>query len=58
MLKPIDITDELEIIQDSIIQHGGRFFKQEELKRMTVEELLQNIVVRNKISISINYKNK
>lgn len=57
MLQPIDITDELEIIQEAIIHAGGRFFKQAELKRMTVEDLLQNIVVRNKVSININYKN-
>lgn len=56
MLEPIDITNELEIIQEAIIYAGGRFFKQAELKRMSVEDLLQNIVVRNKVSININYK--
>ena len=56
MLEPIDITNEIEIIQEAIIHAGGRFFKQEELKKMTIEELLQNIVVRNKVSINLNYK--
>jgi len=40
MLEPIDITDELEIIQEAILHSGGRFFKQAELKRMTIEDLL------------------
>lgn len=56
MLEPLDLTDELETIQEAIIKAGGRFFKQAELKQMSVEDLLQNIIVRNKVSININYE--
>ena len=56
MLEPIYITKEIEIIQEAILDAGGEFFKTDEFKQMSVYDFLQNIVVRNKVSININYK--
>ncbi len=53
-MKNVDITEQLENIQEEIINAGGRFMKQEEIRYMRIEDLL-NICVCNHIDFSIKY---
>ena len=43
----------LEDLQEAIVEEGGRFMRQSELKKLTVGELLSNIVSPNKIALSV-----
>ena len=49
-----DIIGMLESLQKTIIDAGGRFFYQSELKRMSVEELF-SLCKQNNIKIETNY---
>ena len=55
-MEPINQTvfSVVEAAQEAIIDSGGRFFKQKEIKEMTVEEFLLTIIPNN-IDITINW---
>lgn len=55
MLK--NLNEIIEDIQQAQVDAGGRFMRQEEIKEMTVEELLQ-LLLPNNIEFDIKHKPK
>ena len=49
------VDDIIEDIQIAQIEAGGRFLKQSEIRKMTVEELL-NLLIPNNIYFTIKFK--
>lgn len=47
--------DVIEQMQEVIVAAGGKFYKQHELRKMTIEEFL-DLVIPNSIKVSVKYK--
>lgn len=52
-----DLNEIIEDIQQAQVDAGGRFMRQKEIKRMTVEELLQ-LLLPNNVEFTIKHKPK
>lgn len=55
MEKNKTVYEVIEDIQIAHIQAGGKFLKQSEIRKMTVEELL-NLLIPNNVSFTIKFK--
>lgn len=49
------VEEVIEEIQEAQINCGGRFLKQKEIKKMTVEQLLK-LLLPNKVQFKVTYK--
>lgn len=45
----------IEDIQEAVVEAGGRFMRQHEIRRMTVEELL-NMLTPNDVEFTVKHK--
>jgi len=52
-----DLNEVIEDIQQAQVDAGGRFLRQREIKKMTVDELLQ-LLLPNRVEFEVNYKPK
>jgi hypothetical protein len=52
-----DLNEIIEDIQQAQVDAGGRFLRQNEIKKMTVEELLQ-LLLPNNVEFEIKHKPK
>jgi hypothetical protein len=53
--QPQKETEIIEDIQKALVDAGGRFFRSSEINKMTVEELLKQLLP-NSIEVNIKFK--
>jgi hypothetical protein len=51
----IEVEGIIEAVQEAIINSGGKFFKQKEIREMKVEDFLY-LIIPNEISVTITWK--